>query len=450
MTGTNWCQMDYPYLSGKCDWDIDNIDIVSFHWYYSLNADKTDFDSPDKWDQITNACKMVSDKNKAVIFGEYPGYYYTITKYFKFLDGLINDKFLQGELFWDLRFDNDCASDTPYGLQPTTDATSLVLYANHFKPYKFSDGSRDDCMLRTACNEICPGSPKTTINILLIGDSITSGYHCSTKRTGDDGQQVCHTCGNCGSLTGCDFSTGCKTITDSSPGAVDCNFQNNCSSSFADFLADYLKTYNININVHINAVQGTTSIKNEKCPIPLYGGQYADTTCWQRDLPSSDIDFITIMFGTNDSLTANLSNCFNITDDTPDPDYGPFMTNYLAGLTTIINTLKSQYPSAIIILMRPLPSNVVNQQIITTEYAQLSDFAKSLQIQYLDLYTEIKTKYTDWDSLLCDHVHPYNNLNKMIGEFIGKFIGDNYLTKQNVKNPTITFYRCNSSCPDDH
>lgn len=456
MTGANWCQLNPPIQTvGQCEWDLDGIDIVSFHWYFKVQDDMTDF-YYDQYDQnrfevMRNACQTIRDKNKAVIFGEYPATYGHIKDFFNQLDGMIRDDLLQGELFWDLVYDGYIqfgadvegdGSSAPQGfaVAPVRDSALLKMYANHFKKYRSDDSSPDTCLSWDACQQQCVQPEKDFINILLIGDSITAGYHCR----GPESWQ-CGNCGTCQSLTSCDLSTQCKTITDIPPGAGNCGYTNNCSSSFGDFLGDYLKkNAKLDIRIYNNAIKGTTAIKNAPnyCPF-AYGGPYVTSAfgCWDQSLNlKEDIDFITIMFGTNDGATANDS-CF-----TNDADR---VNETVQQLQNMVTQLKQKYPRAVIFVMRPPPSQSpnLNLDVINNRYEQFKTIQDCV---YIDLYNEIKNFIGNnpYEKYFCDTIHPFTNLNLKIGEIIGNEMM-NYIKAGNLPNPTVTFSRCNTGCADD-
>lgn len=219
MTGANWCQLSPPVQSAPCDWDIDGIDIVSFHWYFCTTTDGTKFQDDSTFDSIKKACQTIRNKNKAVIFGEYPATYANITGFLPTMQTYLDQKVIQGELFWDLVYDDyltagadiegdNCSARQGFAVAPQRDAALLQKYADHLMRYEYTSLVTCKPKEELDCCQTPTPPPDTTIKILMIGDSITSGYHCSTMRTGDSGQNVCAICDACTDLNqDCDVST---------------------------------------------------------------------------------------------------------------------------------------------------------------------------------------------------------------------------------------------------
>lgn len=439
MTGADWCQLRPPVESLSCEWDIDGIDIISFHWYFCRTISDTSFDNPSVLHIMTESCKPINRSKKAVLFGEYPANYAKVSGFLEAMSTLMKGSGtdgspkLNGHLFWDLVYlryisggsdwqPDGCQPDG-YAVAPSRDDTVLDSYAKSFSGFAFRP---------------TPTPTDDTIQILLIGDSITAGFHCS-------GATFCGSCQTCDSINSCDFATTCRMVQNASLGAGSCKYIQNCSLSFADFLARYLtQKHSVNIEIYNNAIKGTTAFRpNDRCEQSqiLYGGSYVEHSlkCWETSLTYSNIDFITIMFGTNDALIANITNCFG-------NDTASLTQAVISGLVFMIDQLKRRYPDAIIFLIRPIPSNssALNLDVIHRTFRAMSDIQN---VVYIDLYNILNRKIKNIDPYLCDMIHPFDHLNKIIGENIGEIMDQYIVNKSTVKDPQISIQKC--VCDDD-
>lgn len=450
MTGADWCQLDDPIYTNACPWNLDGVDIISFHWYFCVTPDSTAFTDKGPFDIELSSYNKAK---KAVLFGEFPATYMKVKDFGNQLQQFLDSKKISGALFWDLVYDDyiaggaDITSDgcsAPFGfaVSPNHDQGVLKLYADLFATYSFDIPNQ--CVPPDLCQ--CGSS---TINILLIGDSITSGFHCSQMRN------LCSQCTNCDNFQDCDFSSTCHLVGDKSPGAGACNYSNNCSNSFADFLGQYLSNNNAadQIEIYNHAYPGTTAIRSidttSSCSIAY--GSYIDNDaylneCWTKSLQYPSIDFITLMFGTNDAIQANVQSCFGGSSD-------DLVTAVVHELTYMIDTLRDKYPNAIIFIMRPIPTTndgtFIDVDIIDNKYTAMSSIQME-NIEYIDLYSEIKAAFGNINDLLCDTIHPLNHLNKFIGECIGKRILKHLPSHDKSRNTTTISYTKCDPCNDDY
>lgn len=434
MTGGNWCQLNPPSQTGgqSCEWDLDGIDIISFHWYYCVNPTSTDFSynkfDHNRFDEMRSACKNVRNKNKAVIFGEYPATYGNIKDFFTNIEGMIDKGLLQGELFWDLVYDeyisygadvesNMCEAPNGFAVAPKRDANLLQMYSQHFLKYKYTE----TCMTESDCHAKCGKSQPSKKTAVFIGDSITAGYNCGTRRKNMDQCRNCKTTDN--GYDKIDFSQ-CHTYSKveipnstfpSAPNGY--SFFPNCSMSYPELIGNELSTRGYDANIYDFATSGSVLDNYSGC-----FNCYNDSMKGYQDLMNPalinlnpiDVDYIFIMFGTNHAINQyilnrcenNLQTCIDI-----------LKTN----VQKLINSLKKIYLNTVFYILRPIPTfndgSFLNLTFIDETLDQLKSLEDKEQIFYLDLYNEMKSK-NFIVSETCDTVHPLDNGNYKIATII--------------------------------
>jgi lysophospholipase L1-like esterase len=402
MTGADWCQLEDPTPTGSssCDgWDVDGVDIVSFHWYFDSTEVTT------KYEAMKTAAERARQKNKAVIFGEYPASYGDVSGFLNEMTKFLDDKTIQGEFFWDLVYDEYKGSDS-YAVSPTKNTALLKKYADHFKPFEYGSSTR--CSSLQDCQNSCGSQPPPSTDriMLVIGDSITTGYHCY------NGEYNC-TCDSnpCCNPDCCVQENGDLDKYDPTTQEIlsnDYSFVTNCSLSYIDA---FLKNITDPVQVYNFAIQGTSA--NACNPWRDYA--YNALLTFQQQP-----DFIYIALGVNDILLPSSNTCVYNLNATYD------------ALAQLITDLGNIYTGCSFLLIRPLPigdTTLTYWNTLDQDYKNMGDEVKTRldpglvdRVVWIDIYDDLKNQLSTFTCTFCDKIHPLKAWNEIIGTTLAEAI----------------------------
>jgi len=283
------------------------------------------------------------------------------------------------------------------------------------------------------CNQ---ASNTTTRKIFFIGDSVTAGFHCE--------ETPCN-CNGIVSNTQLSLINANGTLT---PNYFTLN--NNCSASYEQFLIQYFQE---DTQVYNFAIAGLTAAN-----ILVPGGGYyvgwsefssvaafSDTPpnmlnrLLTQDIVNIQPDVIFISLGANDTVISYQdSNQFppssQVLCSQLNPTCGLVQATYKA-LADILNTLSPQYPNTIFIINRPMPlyGDGYNLQTMGNVYGNTLDSGirqylnNGVTFEYIDIYDEVTGAVSELGGIncsYCDTVHPNQNLNEKIGQYLAAKIAN--------------------------
>lgn len=461
--GTDWCNFS---IGSDCSYVLDEPDVsfVDYHWYFT---DKTL-----KYDAIQKQCKEATDKQKACLVAEVQSHY--PEKYSDFLDTMNNwlsQNIIQGLMFWELYDEQGIAGGCDEKVDgciysPKYD-TLLTKWATLFLPFKFNhDSPPSSCQTLDLCQKTCgsvsdkyyqcegttcslcsSGQSSTckykndnTCNgqcderkqliMFVIGDSVTTGYHCAN----------CAYPGACANQTTYNGNLDKLNTTTYTIDKSGYQYTNNCSLSYIEpFLQNILQ----NMIVYNFAIQGKSAAD---CYLPQYGNiQWSKYNNIYNDFINAKNylipDYIYISLGAND-LLYKCNNCEN------QPIYN--------AIADLITNLAKVYDTSIFIFNRPFPlQNAQNCSIknfdsmsnMGIEVKKLLKQPLSNRCFFIDIYDDIKNSPEFGN--YCDEIHPLKDLNNTQGKLLAKAISKLSIGLTyglNPNNPPVQVYYDNPQC----